>query len=59
LWLYLVGSAMLILVGLQSMISWIVMRVLEGLNQRELLIAADLNGRTVEQGGDRGDNETG
>jgi hypothetical protein len=45
LWLYLLGSAMLILVGVQLMISWVVMRVLEGLNQRELLVAADLNGR--------------
>ena len=44
LWLYLLGSAMLILVGLQLMISWVVMRVLEGLNQRELLVSADLNG---------------
>ncbi len=30
LWLYLLGSAMLILVGMQLMISWVVMRVLEG-----------------------------
>jgi hypothetical protein len=47
LWLYLLGSAMLILVGLQLMISWVLMRVLEGLNQRELLVSADLNGRTA------------
>jgi hypothetical protein len=45
LWLWLLGSAMLILVGLQLMISWVLMRVLEGLNQRELLVTADLNGR--------------
>jgi hypothetical protein len=45
LWLYLLGSAMLILVGVQLMISWVVMRILEGLNQRALLVAADLNGR--------------
>jgi glycosyltransferase involved in cell wall biosynthesis len=49
LWLYLLGSAMLILVGLQLMISWVVMRVLEGLNQRELLVSADLNGRPTER----------
>jgi hypothetical protein len=49
LWLYLLGSAMLILVGLQLMISWVVMRVLEGLNQRELLVSADLNGRPVDR----------
>jgi glycosyltransferase involved in cell wall biosynthesis len=45
LWLYLLGSAMLILVGVQLMISWVVMRVLEGLNERQQSVAADLNGR--------------
>lgn len=45
LWLYFLGSAMLILVGLQLGISWIVMRVLEGLSQRDLLVSADLDGR--------------
>jgi glycosyltransferase involved in cell wall biosynthesis len=44
LWLYMVGSAMLVLVGVQLMISWVLMRVLEGLNERELLVTADLNG---------------
>jgi hypothetical protein len=48
LWLYLLGSAMLILVGLQLMVSWIVMRVLEDLNQRELMVTADLNGRPAD-----------
>jgi hypothetical protein len=48
LWLYLLGSAMLILVGVQLMISWVVMRVLEGLSQRELLVSADMNGRPAE-----------
>jgi hypothetical protein len=50
LWLYLLGSAMLILVGVQLMISWVVMRILEGLNQRALLVAADLNGRASGYG---------
>jgi len=45
LWLYLLASAMLLLIGVQLMISWVVMRVLEGLNQRELLVSVDLNGR--------------
>ena len=45
LWLYLLGSAMLILIGVQLMISWVVMRVLEGLNQRDLLVTADMYGR--------------
>jgi hypothetical protein len=48
LWLYLLGSAMLILVGMQLAISWVVMRVLEGLNQRELLVSADLNGSPAD-----------
>jgi hypothetical protein len=48
-WLYLLGSAMLILVGVQLMISWIVMRILEGLNQREQLISADLTGRPADR----------
>lgn len=37
LWLYLMGSAMLILVGVQLIIYWILMRVLEELNQREVI----------------------
>jgi len=49
LWLYLLGSAMLILIGVQLMISWIVMRVLEGLSQRELQVTADLNGRPTDR----------
>jgi hypothetical protein len=48
LWIYLLASAMLILVGLQLMISWILMRILEGLNQRELLVSADLSGCEAE-----------
>jgi glycosyltransferase involved in cell wall biosynthesis len=52
LWLYFLGSAMLILVGLQLGISWIVMRVLEGLSQREILVSADLDGRQVGRSGE-------
>ena len=55
LWLYLVGSAMLVLVGLQLMISWVVMRVLEGLNQRELLVLADMNGQPADRDRDAQD----
>jgi hypothetical protein len=47
LWLYLLASAMLILVGVQLMISWVVIRVLEELSQREQLVSADLNGKAV------------
>ncbi len=42
LWLYLMGSAMFMLVGIQLIIYWILMRVLEELSQRELLTKKDL-----------------
>jgi hypothetical protein len=42
LWLYLLGSALFILVGVQLMIYWLLMRVLEELSQRELLTKKDL-----------------
>ncbi len=44
LWLYLVGSALFILVGLQLVISWILMRILEELAEREILAQKDLLG---------------
>jgi hypothetical protein len=44
LWLYLLGSAMMILTGVQLILYWSLMRVLEDLSQRELLINKDLNG---------------
>jgi len=51
LWLYLLGSALLVLVGVQLMVSWVVMRVLEGLSQREGLVSADLNGHQADRAG--------
>lgn len=42
IWLYLLGSALLILVGLQLIIYWILMRVLEEISQRETLTQKDL-----------------
>lgn len=45
LWLWLLGSAMLILVGMQLAISWLVMRVLEELSQREAQVGLDLQGK--------------
>jgi len=42
LWLYLLGSAMFILVGVQLMINWVLLRVLEELSRREQLIATAL-----------------
>ena len=42
LWLYLLGSAMFILVGIELVIFWLLMRVLEELSQRELMVEKDL-----------------
>lgn len=42
LWLYLLGSAMLILVGFQMVSYWALMRVLEDLSRREQLIHRDM-----------------
>ena len=42
LWLYLLGSAMLVLVGVQLVIYWILLRVLDELSQREGLIKKDM-----------------
>lgn len=50
LWLYLLGSAMFILVGVQLMINWVLLRVLEELSRREQLIATDLPERGKETG---------
>jgi hypothetical protein len=42
LWLYLLGSAMMMLVGVQLGIYWILLRVLEELSDRERLTKEDL-----------------
>ena len=42
LWLYLLGSAMLTLVGVQLIIYWILLRILAELGQREMLTKKDL-----------------
>jgi glycosyltransferase involved in cell wall biosynthesis len=44
LWLWLLGSALLVLVGLQLVISWVLMRVLEALSQREVRIDEEMRG---------------
>lgn len=49
LWFWLLGSALLVLVGLQLVISWILMRVLEALSERDVLIGAELTGRDDEE----------
>lgn len=43
LWLYLLGSAMLILVGFQMIIYWVLVRVLSELSQRDLHTSQDLD----------------
>jgi hypothetical protein len=42
LWLYLMGSAMFLLVGVQLVIYWILLRVLDELSQREAMIQKDM-----------------
>lgn len=42
LWLYLLGAAMLVLLGVQLVIFWVLLRVLEELSQREALTTKDL-----------------
>ncbi len=46
LWLWLLGSAMFCLVGIQLFLSWILMRVLETLSGRETRIEQEINGST-------------
>jgi hypothetical protein len=43
IWLYLLGSAMMVLIGIQLVIYWILLRVLDELSQREFLTKLDLN----------------
>jgi len=47
LWLYLLGSAMIVLVGLQLIIYWVLMRVLEELSQRDDLTRKDMGDATA------------
>lgn len=49
LWLYLMGSATMVLIGIQLSISWLLMRVLDELSQREIQVNNDKNnGNTYE-----------
>jgi glycosyltransferase involved in cell wall biosynthesis len=47
LWLWLLGGSMLILIGVQLVISWLVMRVLEELSQREIKVGLDLEAKSA------------
>ena len=42
LWFYLLGSALTFLVGIQLVIYWLLLRVLDELNQREVLTKLDM-----------------
>jgi len=48
LWLYLLGAAMLVLIGLELAVFWIIIAVLGELSQREVHVAADMNGNGTE-----------
>jgi len=48
LWLYLLGAAMLLIVGLQLAVFWVITRVLAELSQREVRVARDLEGVLLE-----------
>lgn len=42
LWFYLMGSAMTFLIGIQLIVYWVLLRILEELSQRELLTKQDM-----------------
>lgn len=45
LWLYLLAGTMLVLVGVQLDVFWLIARVLEELSERDTLVKADLECR--------------
>lgn len=47
LWLWLLGAALLILVGVQFVISFVVMRVLDELSRRDARVSLDLQGSSI------------
>jgi glycosyltransferase involved in cell wall biosynthesis len=49
LWLYLLAGTMLILVGFQLFIFWVVVRVLDELSRREFMVQNDLNGGQINE----------
>jgi glycosyltransferase involved in cell wall biosynthesis len=48
LWLYLLGSAMFVTVGLQLAAFWLIMQVLAELSQREGQVASDMEGKPYQ-----------
>jgi len=49
LWLYLMGTAMLLVVGLQLTVFWVIMHVLAELSQREVQVTQDLEGQSCKK----------
>ena len=47
-WFWMLSSSMIFLIGVQLFVSWVVMRVLEELNQREGQVDADMAGKAVK-----------
>ena len=48
LWLYLLGAAMLLVMGLQLTVFWLIMHVLAELSQREIQVSQDMEGQPCE-----------
>lgn len=48
LWFWMLGAAMLLVMGLQLAVFWIIMRVLDELSQREIQVTMDLEARPCE-----------
>jgi glycosyltransferase involved in cell wall biosynthesis len=48
LWFYLLGAAMSMLTGLQLVVFWIIMGVLDELSQRDIQVARDMEGKPCE-----------
>ena len=48
LWLYLLGSSLLLMVGLELAVFWIIMRVLAELSRREVEVNQDMEGQPCE-----------
>jgi hypothetical protein len=48
LWLWMLGAAMLLVMGLQLAVFWLIMRVLDELSQREIQVTLDLEAQPCE-----------
>jgi len=45
LWLYMLGAAMMLMMGTELAVFWVIIQVLDELSQRELKVAQDLEGK--------------